>query len=458
VPRLGFDEYLVMGVVLALFFEETDDSLWLNHGFPIPNPTFVLVGAVVLCRAAFLALRGRFDLSKPNWREWTVVGLFAVYAVTALAAALLGHSHQPKGQPLVLVSHLGQSIKTFAHFAYMALIALVLGRLLTPALLRRALATFFVLVVAAAVIACLETLDLNVLHTGATSALHLGARTTGAQFIRPCSIFSEPAVLGYYMLIGIIAGIWLNAVSASRWIWLGICVCVVAALLAAAAGPAVAFFACFAYLLWRAWRVLLRSWRELAMVAVVATAVLVFFPVGQSLSSRATSSVQGSDNSAKFRLKFDRASVTIWRLSPLTGVGLGNDRYYDPALVHFGSGFGPNNQTEFQSVNSYLGALSESGVFGLLLLTAMLLAQFVPFRRVRAEGAWVTEAPLLLFIVGFFFLNLLAFPIFWVFSGMRLAQLRQLEGLGERAQQEIDQPEADDSISGPPRQPLGLAR
>ncbi len=439
VPRLGFDEFLVTAVVVALFFERVDDWLWLSYGFPIPDPTFVLVGAVVIGRAAFLAIRGRFDLSKPNWRESIVIGLFAVYAVTSVAAALLGHSHpQPHGKPLVLVSHLGQSIKTFAHFAYLALIALILGRLLTPALLRRAVLTFFILIVAAAAVACLQALDQNALHTGATGALHLASRETNS-FIRPSSIFSEPAVLGYYMLIGVIGGIWLNAASPSRWIWLGIGLCVVATLLGAAAGPAVAFFVGFAFLLWRAWRVLLRSWRELAMVAVAAIAVLVFLPVGQTLSNRASGTATGGDHSAQYRLAQDHASVKIWHLAPLTGVGLGDDRYYNPSLVHLS--FLPNANLAYQNVNTYLGALSESGVFGLLLLSIMLLALVLPLGRVRREGAWVTEAPILLCIVAFFFLNFYAYPIFWFFVGARLAQLRQLEGLGDSTQQQAERPE-----------------
>jgi O-antigen ligase len=429
-PR-GFDEVLVSVVVLALFFESPDDSLWTKHGFPIPDLTFVIVGMVVIGRAAYLALHGRFDLSKPNWREWTFIALFAVYGVTALAAAALGHAHpNPHDKPLILVSHLAQSIKTWAHFAYLALIALIFGRFLTPSLLRRAFATFFVLAVAAAVIACLQALDQNVLHTGATGVFDLISRQTD-NFIRPCSVFSEPAILGYYMLIGVILGLWLDATSRSRWIWLGMCLCIVAALLGAAAGPAVAFFVGFAFLLWRAWGDLRRSWRELAVIALVATAVLVFLPVGKTLSNRATNTGPTSTTSAEFRVKFDRASVTIWHLSPFTGVGLGNDRYYDPSLVHFSNKL---NQTQFQSVNTYLGVLSESGIFGLLLLTAMLLALVLPFRGVRREGTWVTEAPILIFIVSFFFINMMAYPIFWFFAGARLAQLRHLEALDESAQ------------------------
>lgn len=426
---LSFDEVLVMAVVFALFFEAPDDSLWLKHGFPIPNLTYVLVGAVVIGRAVYLALHGRFDLSKPSWREWTVIGLFAVFAVTAVLAALLGHPHaQPKGKPLILVSHLAQSVKTFAHFSYLALITLVLGRFLTPALLRRAFVTFFVLVVGAAVIASLQALDQNALHTGATGAFHLISRETN-NFIRPCSVFSEPAILGYYMLLGIVTGLWLESQSPSRWNWVGIGFCVVATLLGAAAGPAAAFFVGFAYLVWRGWRVLRRSWRELAIIAVAATAVLVFLPVGQTLSQRATNTGPIAKNSSEFRKKFDSASVKIWQLSPLTGVGLGNDKYYNPSLVHFDKHFSVGQQTGFQSVNSYLGTLSEAGVFGFLLLVTMVLALFVPLKRVRVEGAWVTEAPILLFIVAFFFINMFAYPIFWFWCAARLAHVRQLEGV-----------------------------
>jgi O-antigen ligase len=214
--------------------------------------------------------------------------------------------------------------------------------------------------------------------------------------------------------------------------------CVVATLLGAAAGPAVVFFVCFLYLAWRAGRVLLESWRELAVIAVAAIAVLVFLPVGQTLSDRATGKGPVASNSAEFRHKFNNASITIWELSPITGAGLGNDRYYNPLLVHFGSDFSPGQQTEFQSVNAYLGALSESGVFGLLALLAMVVALFLPLPRVRREGAWVTEVPILLFIVSFFFISTFVYPIFWFFAGARLAQVCHLEQVVES----IFQPQA----------------
>jgi O-antigen ligase len=175
------------------------------------------------------------------------------------------------------------------------------------------------------------------------------------------------------------------------------------------------------------------------MIAVAAIAVLVFLPVGQTLSNRASGTVTGGDNSAKFRLAYDHASVKIWHLAPLTGVGLGDDRYYNPSLVHLS--FLPNANTEFQNVNTYLGVLSESGVFGLLLLSVMLLALVLPLGRVRREGAWVTEAPILLCIVAFFFLNFYAYPILWFFVGARLAHVRQLERLGESTQQQAERPE-----------------
>lgn len=328
--------------------------------------------------------------------------------------------------PVILTRHFGQSVKTIAHFAYLALIALLLGRILTPALMRRAFAIFFVLAVGAAVLAVLQAIDLNVLHTGASQALNLVSRN-GTGFVRPCSIFSEPALLGYFALLGAVVGLWLQGSRQSRWIWIGIAVCVLAILLAAAAGPVVALVPVALYLGWRASRIWRRFWRELAVLFLVAIAVLAFLPAGRTLTSRANSIISGSDHSAQFRYAYDSGSIQIWKLAPLTGVGAGNTRFYLPSFVHLS--FLPNDVARFQSVNTYLAVLSEDGVFGLLALVAMLLALFAPLRTRLREGWWVTEAPILLFIVAFFFIDAFAYPIFWFWVGSRLAQLRQLEGL-----------------------------
>lgn len=363
---------------------------------------------------------------------------------TTLLVSYARLTRRPPAPRPVLTSHFSQSVKTIAHFAYLALIALLVGRILTPFLLRRAFAVFFVLAVGASILAALQAVDQNVLHTGISQSLHLVSRG-GTGFVRPCSIFSEPALLGYFALLGALVGIRMQASWRTRWVWPGVGVCLLAILLAAAAGPIVALVPVALYLAWRASRVWRRFWRELAALAVVAIGVLVFLPAGKTLTTRANAIISGSDNSAQFRYAYDSASVRIWELAPMTGVGLGNSRFYMPSFVDLS--FDPylNAQdAQFQSVNSYLGTLSESGIFGLLMLVTMLVTLFWPLGRRRRDDAWLTEAAILLFIVAFFFISAFSYPIFWFWVGARLAQLHwqaEPERVEERAPKGALQPD-----------------
>ncbi|HEV8462304.1 MAG TPA: O-antigen ligase family protein [Gaiellaceae bacterium] len=557
--RLG--EVVVTVVVVSLFFERVDYVLYLEHGFPIPNPVFVLAGLLVLAYAAALAYRRRLDLRAPSWAELTVAGLIIVLGLTAVGAALAaaaptsagsagiqsrpivpqrsGSCHiagvhavcrqspatvrfpkrsidessrssafyvqlsttsktsvpasvvlkqwSPKTEakpstatervtvppgrgsvpvvvtvkaaapgphrlepsivlprvatilienpqlrttrPVVFVRHFGQSVKTFIHFAYFALIVLLLGRILTPPLLRRAFSTFFVLAVAASVLAVLQAIDQNALHTGASGALHLVSRSRGGSgFLSPVSIFSEPAFLGYFALLGLLIGLRMYRSWDTRWVLVGMCFCLIAILLAAAAGPIVALGAVALYLAWRANRFWRRFWKELVALVVVAAAVLALLPAGEALTNRAGSVISGSDNSTKFRYAVDSASVRMWKLSPLTGVGLGDARYYLPSLadLSFDPNFTPQS-AEFQNVSSYLSTLGESGVFGLLMLATMFITLFWPFGNRRSDDSWFSEAAILMFIVASFFITLFSAPIFWFFVAVRLAELRRPE-------------------------------
>jgi O-antigen ligase len=366
--------------------------------------------------------------------------------LTAVAAALaarsptplLGHPQITSAKRVVLAAHFGQSVKTFVHFAYFGLIALLLGRILNPSLMRRALSTFFVLAVAASVLAVLQAIDQNALHTGASEALHLVSRSRGqsgsAGFLSPVSIFSEPAFLGYFALLGLLIGLRMHGSWPTRWVWVGMGFCLVAILLAAAAGPIVALGAVALYLAWRASRVWRRFWKELTVLVVVGIGVLALLPAGKALTTRADAIISGSDASANFRYAYDSASIRTWKLSPLTGVGMGNTRYYLPSLVDLS--FDPNlapSDAQFQSVSSYLNTLAESGVFGLLMLATMLATLFWPFGKGRSDSAWLTETAILLFIVASFFITIVADPIFWFWVGLRLAELRGTEPEGADA-------------------------
>jgi O-Antigen ligase len=585
-PAVG--EIVVTLVVVSLFFERVDYVLYLEHGFPIPNPTFVLVGLLVLAYAAVLAYRRRLDLSAPSWAELTVAGLIIVLGLTSVAAALAAraptkpvspaiqvgaiaprnspgcdvtaaravctprqhtatvrlprrtidessrssafyvqlstnsktsvpasvvlkqwspttearpstatenvtvppfpdsvpvlatvmaaapgaHALEPSivlpslprkttllianpelrtTRPAVFVRHFGQSVKTFVHFAYFALIVLLLGRILTPALMRRAFATFFVLAAAASALAVLQAIDQNALHTGASAALHLVSRSRGTSgtsgFLSPVSIFSEPAFLGYFALLGLLIGLRMYRSWHTRWVLVGMGFCLIAILLAAAAGPIVALAAVALYLAWRADRVWRRFWKELTVLVVVGVAVLAFLPAGEALTSRAGSIVSGTDNSSRFRYAVDVGSIRMWKLAPFTGVGLGDTRYYMPSLADLS--FDPNltpQDAQFQSVSSYLSTLGESGVFGLLMLATMLVTLFWPFGR--SNDAWLSEAAILMFIVASFFITLFAAPVFWFFVAVRLADLRRPELEAEAAGARVPKSELQPTLSG----------
>jgi O-antigen ligase len=311
-----------------------------------------------------------------------------------------------------------QSLKTFVHLAFLVIVALALGRMMTLPLLRSALIAFFVFSVAVAGIAIAQALDQNLLHLGVANKLQLISRQSGT-FQRPVSVFSEPAYLGYFSLAGAATGLWFYSLRRTRWIAAGVAVCLVAVLLAASAGPIAAAVPVTVYVAWRAAPSLKRVWRTIAVAAVAGIVLLVVVPAGSTLVDRARAIVSGSDPSASLRYAIDKASMTIWELSPSTGVGLGNVRFYLPDLVHLS--FAPGTVYRYQEANAYLGMLAECGVFGLAALVAALISLLVPISNASRELDWITTVPILMFAVAFFFIGGLIAPMFWFWVGLRLA-------------------------------------
>ncbi len=65
--QLTFGEFVVTALVVSLFLERLDYSLYLQHGFAIPDVAFVVAGVLVLVYASVLAYRRRLDLGHPSW-------------------------------------------------------------------------------------------------------------------------------------------------------------------------------------------------------------------------------------------------------------------------------------------------------------------------------------------------------------------------------------------------------
>jgi O-antigen ligase len=370
----------------------------------------------------------------------TAPGLLTVSPVVAIAPSptpsslslrefqLVGASHPVLAGPSSSNTTAGlrvepvQSLKTLLHLAFLVVVALVLGRMLTLPLLRSAFVSFFLFSVAVAFVAIAQALDQNLLHLGVADALRLVSRPSGS-FDRPVSVFSEPAYLGYFSLAGAAVGLWLYSLQRMRWIAAGIGVCLAAVLLAASAGPIVAAVPVLVYIAWRAAPILKRMWRSLAVAAIVVIVLLVVLPAGSTLVDRASAILSGSDASASLRYALDKASITIWQLSPATGVGLGNVRFYLPDLVHFS--FTPGAVYSYQEANAYLGMLAECGILGLAALVAVMVSLLVPISGASRGLDWITSVPILMFAVAFFFIGGLIAPMFWFWVGLRLAAANQ---------------------------------
>jgi O-antigen ligase len=390
----------------------------VSSGRWVPARVTVTTAPRLLTVSPVVAIAPSSTPSAVSLREFQLVGA----SHPALASSSPNTTSSLRAEPV-------QSLRTLVHLAFLVVVALVIGRMLTLPLLRSALVSFFIFSVAVAFIAIAQALDQNLLHFGVADALGLISRQSGS-FERPVSVFSEPAYLGYFSLAGAAVGLWLYSLRRARWIAAGIGLCLAAVLLAASAGPIAAAVPVLVYIAWRAAPILKRMWRSIAVAAIAGVMLLVVLPAGTTLVDRARAILAGSDASASLRYAIDKASITIWELSPATGVGLGNVRFYLPDLVHLS--FAPDTVYRYQEANAYLGMLAECGIFGLAALVAVLVSLLVPVSGAARELDWITSVPILMFAVAFFFIGGLIAPMFWFWVGLRLAlanQARELAAL-----------------------------
>lgn len=403
-------------VVGALFMERIEKDEYASGSLPFPD-TFFLTAAGLL--ALKLILDTILDLSKPRpYRslDGAIGGLVMVLGLLAI-------------QPAVQHDYAGQTIKTFVHLICLLLAALVIGRALTPDLLKHALRTYFVLAVGISLVAVIQTIELNVVSLGLNDTLGLRSRASG-DFLRPLSVFSEPAYLGYAALAGVLIGCWFFYARPSRLLAAGIGCCAVTMLLAAAMGP-IAIAGALGVFMVATGRI--RNIRmPFVFASAIIAAVLVLSPAGATLMNRTESIVYGSDASASARTLLNRGSIDVWHMEPVTGVGLGNSRFYLVHLVHIP---GIQEETEFQAANVYLALLGESGPLGVLALGLTLLV------LLRGRDQWrdlsspetLSRFFILMMAMQFFIIGNFLLPPFWFWVGLRLATQREEQEMSANA-------------------------
>lgn len=412
-------------VVLALFLErferiEVDGSYPI---LPIPDVFFLSAIGIFGAKVALDLLRGRVTLRPLGWKDVALVGFAALLGLLSFLAVLT----QPSD-----VTYGVQVFKTFTHLVVLLAAALLLGHALSNALVAHALRVYFVGAVVVAALAIVQAVDQNLVSLGVADGLDLVSRVGADGFLQPCSIFSEPAYLGYISLGGIMTGLTIvserNRVAATA----GCGVCVAGLLLAAAAGPLAVSALMAGYALVFRRRLFPRAIAP-TLVALVAVAAFVWFmtPVSDTVINRAegisaglapgTDSGTDSDASLELRKELNQGSVEIWKTAPVTGVGLGNSRRHfanNPIDVSWA----PSDSTvAFNSANAYVNLLAEGGPLGVAALLAALAALWWRSRAAAPRLDEVTRAFIFLLALEFLIINPLIMPPVWYWAAQRLA-------------------------------------
>jgi O-antigen ligase/polysaccharide polymerase Wzy-like membrane protein len=421
-------------VVASLFMQrfELVEGAGTYPVLPIPDLFFVSAIALLTAKAALDKVRLGTPLRPFGRKDVVVIGFIALLGALSILAVLLNDAS--------LTSRI-QVAKTVAHLVVLGWAALLLGRTLSTALVAFALKVYFALAVAVSGLAIVQAADQNLASSRLSDALHLVTRTTG-DFARPCSIFSEPAYLGYAALAGVMIGLGVIADRHPILAAAGSAVCAAALLLAAAAGP-LGVGACVALygLLMRRRLFSRNAAPAFGTVAVVATLIWFLTPVNETVLTRAEAisktvseqTIDGSrdngaasdsnsgrtDPSADLRAELNRASIQVWKKAPVTGVGLGNSRRQLSEFVEVS--FLPDAAYPFNTSNAYVNLLGESGPLGVVGLVGLL-----SFLWLRNHGSperleEVTRAFIVLLAVSFLVTNPLIMPPLWFWAGIRLS-------------------------------------
>lgn len=402
------DYAAVAVVVLSIFFQRLDQDLYLYRGLPIPDATFDVAIAVLSLRYLHELVRRNLRLARPTRRELTVAGSVVLLPVLGVVSLL----SEPSWMPSVF-----QIAKSSSHIIFLAYAAILIGRSVSKELLDFALKLYFFLASAAGALAIVQAVDLNAGSGFLTRHLHLIFRAHPG-YEAPCSIYSEPAVLGYISIAALVVGLLHWQSIGKRRAIAGSALCALALFLAFPAGPALCIVVLgLVLVIERRPKLSLRAWGGAGALAAVLVAIGLASPVGPALYHRASGIVTGSDASARYRSALDADAIRIWRIAPLTGVGLGDTRRLHTIRTPF-------DQTHsFIDTNGYLSLLAETGVFGLAAMVVLLAAFLWPGTR-PVRFATVTQLNVLDVAVSLFVAGTFLLPLLWFWGGLRLATVR----------------------------------
>ena len=400
-------------VVIAVFLErferiEGDGSYPI---LPIPDVLFLGSVGIFASKVGLDLWRGQVTIKPLTWKDFALGSFVMLLGILSLLAVLTQPSDVTSGV---------QALKTVTHLVVLLGAALLLGHALSPDLVAHALRIYFVGAVAVAGLAIVQAIDQNLVTLGVSNALDLISRAGAEGFVRPSSIFSEPAYLGYASLGGLVIGLSLVSERHEVAAVLGCGICVAGLLLAAAAGPFAVAVPLGVYALVVRRRLFpQRAAVTLAASALVAAAIWLLTPVSSTIMHRAEDVSSGRDPSAELRTELSRGSIDLWRIAPVTGVGLGNSRSnLDEINVSWAQ---PGSSVAFNSANAYLNLLGEAGPVAVGALAAVLLALWWRNPQAPPRLEELTRFFIVLLALQFFIINPLIMPPVWFWAAQRLA-------------------------------------
>ena len=411
-------------VVIAVFLERFE-RIEGDGSYPIlPMPDVLFLGAVGIfaAKVAIDLYRGRVALRPLGWKDVALGSFVALLGILSVLAVIIQPSDVTSGV---------QVLKTFTHLLALLGAALILGHALSRDLVAHAMRAYFVGAVVVAGLGIVQAIDQNLVALGVADALDLISRAGADGFVRPCSLFSEPAYLGYASLGGLVIGLSLISDRHRVAAMLGCGVCVAGLLLAAAAGPLAVAAPLAIYLFVVRRRLFPRGAAvTLAASGLIAAAIWFLTPVSDTILDRAESVSEtileraedgssGRDPSVELRTELNERSIDAWRDAPLTGVGLGNSR---GSIGTIDLSWAPEGASPaFNSANAYINLLGEAGPLAVAALVATLLALWWRNRRAPPRLEELTRFFVVLLALQFFIINPLIMPPVWFWAAHRLA-------------------------------------
>ena len=370
----------------------------------VPPPT-LFVGWFFL--APLLANATASPIGKP-------LGL-ALYALPGLVLAILTATHLSRGAPLSFVDFLPAAYVAYALTSiavtspvieptlYRSMEVVFLNVVLGPCLYYflvvgpgRAVETpklFLILMVGA----CVQG-PLAIVEKGTGWNLwgyHAWSNADGG--LRAVSTFSNPALLGAYLGIGVVIAVtiltWGGPRRLHRLAIVTLALCIPALLATLTRGPIVA--TTLAVLL-----VLVLGRRRLLGVALIACAVLALLVAWPHIRSAAIYQQRASNiETVLVREQIQRVSLALWREKPVLGWGFGSyDRVKSSADFPYVPGVSGNiylYARENTSHDTYLTVLVELGLVGLLALLGpfvVIVARALARARSVVADRWIVAA------------------------------------------------------------------